>query len=156
MATLFNSLICATAAFLIYTCIGLPLTARLAPWPKAVSKARSSASRQSGRHRCPNHRDQPGRCRSVHGERRLLAEPLEPEIKVLFILLDRLGGTDEADVIRVLLGLEDEDDDGNLIENYDLHFYYNHQGEPIYFVHELQNLFFSLRYKELEAVPNGS
>lgn len=50
----------------------------------------------------------------------------------------------------VNLSSQDEDDYGNSIENYQLHFYHNHQGAPIYFVHQLQNLYHSLIGEELK------
>lgn len=50
----------------------------------------------------------------------------------------------------VTITSQDTDDFGNDLENYTLHFYYNYQGEPIYYLHQLQNLFWCLTGEELK------
>jgi hypothetical protein len=49
----------------------------------------------------------------------------------------------------VTLTSQDEDDLGNPVPNYVLHFYYNYQGAPLYYLHQLQNLYFVLTGEEL-------
>lgn len=49
----------------------------------------------------------------------------------------------------VILTSQDEDDEGNEIEDYTLHFHLNYGGLPVYYVHQLQNAFYYATGKEL-------
>ena len=48
------------------------------------------------------------------------------------------------------LSSQDETDDGFPIRDYVFHVYYNYTGVPIFYVHQLQNLYFALTGEELE------
>lgn len=81
--------------------------------------------------------------------------PLSPEV-----LFDNLGFAGKYKSVGysftrdgVNLSSQDEDDFGNPIKDYVFHVYYNHSGPPIYYVHQIQNLFYALTNKELNYKP---
>lgn len=47
---------------------------------------------------------------------------------------------------------QDEDDEGNEIEDYVLHFHYNWNSPSIYYVHQLQNLYFIVTGEQLKKI----
>lgn len=53
----------------------------------------------------------------------------------------------------VHISSQDTDDLGNSLENYVFHVYVDYKYEPIYFLHDLQNRFYSLTKTELNYQP---
>lgn len=80
--------------------------------------------------------------------------PLTPEIleKCGFVgKYKSCGYSYQKNIIH--LSSQDEDDNGKPIENYVLHFYDDYKGKPIYYLHELQNLYFARVGEELNYTP---